>query len=274
MRAGAESAWKPDCGACAILKRPTWVVPETAPSRSGASPPRRESTPVATLDWSTNTRIERRSSPSRCAGNRGKRRNADQPATPIDAVATTCAIRMPAIAQVSPCRAPTAMPARRSSHRPHEEAGADVVAAAQEECGGCKPFERVAERDGCGDEQRRLEPLRGDEREDHEPEPCCDGTGELEPECAREETPQPAPVLARDIAEAVLDERFFDGEVEERLEESRREHDGGEIAEVSCRVQLSGRDDGPEEAEHDGRVDADGRQGAADDEPRHQATQV
>ena len=115
MRAGADSAWKPDCGACAILKMPVCVVVVTPASRSGARPPRNASTPVAALDCAMNVTISRRCSPRRAATARGKRSNAFRPTTPTDAVAITCAMSTPAIASTSPYCAPIATPTRRSA---------------------------------------------------------------------------------------------------------------------------------------------------------------
>ena len=115
IRAGADSAWNPDCGACAILKMPTCVVVVTPASSSGASPPRNESTPVAALDCAMNVTISRRSSPSRAAAACGKRSNAIRPATPTEAVEISCAMSTPAIASTRPYCAPIATPTRRSA---------------------------------------------------------------------------------------------------------------------------------------------------------------
>jgi hypothetical protein len=96
-------------------------------------------------------------------------------------------------------------------------------------------------------------------------------SGELEPERAREETAQPSPVLAGHVPEAVLHEGLLHREVEERLQEAGREDHRRVVAEGPPRVELVRRDDRAEESEGDGRVDADARKRAADEEPAHQA---
>ena len=64
------------------------------------------------------------------------------------------------------------------------------------------------------------DPLRQG-RERQQREPGEDAAGELELERAAEEPAQPAPLLCRRVAEAVLRQRVLDRQVEQRLEESR-----------------------------------------------------
>ena len=108
-------------------------------------------------------------------------------------------------------------------------------------------------------------------REDDERGAGKERAGELQRETRCEETAEATPVLASREAEAVLDERFFDGEVEESLQEARGDDHRRVVAEVMNRVELAGGDDRRQETEHDGRVDADGRQRTADEKSAHQA---
>ena len=71
---------------------------------------------------------------------------------------------------------------------------------------------------------------------------------ELERERLPEESPKPAPVLRRDVAEAVLRQRLLDGEVEQRLEEAGGCEGRREDAEV-LDAELACGDDGAEDAE-------------------------
>src|SRR6187200_482937 len=77
-RAGELAAARPVCGVCAIRKRPTWVGPATTPRMSGTSVVRSEMTPVAMLDWITNERMPRTSSPSSFAGADGNHDGRDR----------------------------------------------------------------------------------------------------------------------------------------------------------------------------------------------------
>ena len=62
---------------------------------------------------------------------------------------------------------------------------------------------------------------------------------------------KPSPVLAGDVAEAVLRERLLDGEVEEDLEEPHDDERRGEHAEL-VGPEDACRDDRPGDAEGDG----------------------
>ena len=64
-------------------------------------------------------------------------------------------------------------------------------------------------------------------RREREQQSCREhAADELEDDRAREEPAEPPPVLPRHVAEAELDQRFFDGEVEQALRERRRrEHE-------------------------------------------------
>ena len=74
--------------------------------------------------------------------------------------------------------------------------------------------------------------------------------GQLDLQRAAEEAPQPPPVRTLLEAEAVLDERLLDREVQQRLEEPRRrDHDG--VQTEDPRREGVGRDHRPEEAEDD-----------------------
>jgi hypothetical protein len=94
----------------------------------------------------------------------------------------------------------------------------------------------------------------GDRGEAEQRERREHGAGELEQQRAAEEPSQPSPVLPGRVAEAVLDQRLLDGEIEQRLEEARRgDHEGVE-AERRRRESVRGHDGG-EEAEDCGGVD-------------------
>ncbi len=153
----------------------------------------------------------------------------------------TCAMTTPAIARTSPYCAPIGDAGEAQDHRPDEEPGADVVAAAEIERGAGEPLDRLAERDQRRDDERLRQPRRDERRENEQREPAEHRAGELEPERAAEEAPQQAPLRPRDEAEAVLHERLLDGQVEERLEESRRVDDGREVAELLLREDSASR---------------------------------
>ncbi len=159
-------------------------------------------------------------------------------------------------------------------HRPREEGRANVVTASEKKRRRGQPLERVPERNPGGNEEGHGQP-RGPERgEDQQTRASCGGARELHPKPGCKEAPQPPPVFACDVPEAVLDECLLDREVEERLQERGREQDRREVPEVELRMEHSRRNHGAEEAEDDGRVDADGRQRTADDEPGHRARAV
>src|SRR5262249_25127359 len=79
-------------------------------------------TAVATLDWPTNEKIGRRSSPSGDADRCGKRRKASQPAVSTAAVETAWAATIAATVAVSPCVAATAIAVKRSAIERHRKA--------------------------------------------------------------------------------------------------------------------------------------------------------
>jgi hypothetical protein len=115
-------------------------------------------------------------------------------------------------------------------HRDEQEEGAHVVAAAQHDRDPADVLGALRERDEGADEERRRQPVLVQERvrKRREPEQQSrreHAADELERDRARKEAAQPAPVLAGHIAEAELDERFLDGEVEQALEERRRGQD-------------------------------------------------
>ena len=98
--------------------------------------------------------------------------------------------------------------------------------------------------------------------------------GELDEERRAVEPAQASPFLARGVVEPVLDDGLLDREVEERLAEaSRRDHEREEPEDL-LRVERPCGDDRREEPEHDGRVDADGRDRTANEKPAHQPPPV
>ena len=228
-RAGELAAASPVCGVCAMRKRPTCVVPETTPRISGTSVVRSEMTPVATLDCSTNDadlRARPRRAPS--AAPDGNRRSATAPDE-----RDHDASRSPARRRSR--RAPRSRrAARRSRSRASRSAGRSglvhapqVVAAVQEKRRRADVLGRLDEREQRRREERLLdavgvEELVGERRERDDEQRRERSAGDLEQQRLAEEAPQTPPVLARDVAEAVLRERLLDREVEQRSGRSRR----------------------------------------------------
>ncbi len=96
---------------------------------------------------------------------------------------------------------------------------------------------------------------------------------ELEAERDLEQAAEPPPALRLRVAEAELDERLLDRQVEELLEEDRGRVDGGELR-VVVEAELAGRDDRCEEAEPGRNVGPDRRRRASpDDSGAHRGTQ-
>ena len=75
-------------------------------------------TPVARLDWTTNVRISRTSSPSPFAGADGNRRNATVPTAEITTVEIACATTIATSASVTPMGAAITIARRRSAADP------------------------------------------------------------------------------------------------------------------------------------------------------------
>ena len=193
MRAGAEIAWKPDCGAWAILKRPTCIVFVTAPSRRGARLARSESTPVATLDCATNVAISRAVFAQRLTLSAGEAGECE-PASGSDRHGredlrgehAEDRLAQTVVRADGHSRQPEA-------HRPRKQQGPYVVAAPQKEDGPAEPFERLTERKARCEQQRNVRASGREEREDDETDRCERGAGELEPERVREEAAQSTP---------------------------------------------------------------------------------
>ena len=234
------------------------------PTMSGTSVERSEMTPVARLDWATNERMPRASSPSGRCSAAGNRRSAETPATEMTTLAIACATTMARSTAVTPLE-------RERDDREEPQAGgarlvhpAQVVAAVQQQRRRADVLGRLHEREQRGRDDRAADALLAEEvvregregDQDHGRERASE---ELEYEHLPEEPPQPAPILARDVAEPVLRQRLLDGQVEQHLEEADGRHRGREHAERR-EPEDARRNDRPEDAEADGRVDPDSRE--------------
>jgi hypothetical protein len=200
-------------------------------------------TAVATLDCATNDKRLRRSAPSGTAAarhadrrRRGDLRGDDGGDRGRETVRRAGRDRREA-----------------QGHRDEEEERADVVAAAQDERDAADVLRALREREERGDQQRRRQPALVQERvgggcEREQQARREQAARELERDRALEQAPQPAPVLPRRVAEAELDERLLDRQVEQALEEGRGGQHEGVTAEGLRRENVE-RDDGSEEAE-------------------------
>ena len=104
-------------------------------------------------------------------------------------------------------------------------------------------------------------------REREQCEPGQRAPEQLQPERRAEEPAQAPPLLRRGVAEAVLRQRLLDGQVEQDLEEPRRDEDGREEAEVLDR-ERSCRHDRAEHSESGGAIEAGGGRKTAQKKPR------
>ena len=93
-----------------------------------------------------------------------------------------------------------------------------------------------------------------------------DASDDLDQQRLTEEATQAAPVLARDVPEAVLRERLLDSEVEKHLEEPDDDECRHEYAEV-VEPEDARRDDRPRDAARDGGVDPRSRRRPAPENP-------
>ena len=153
------------------------------------------------------------------------------------------------------------------AHRDREERAADVVPAAQDDRSAGDALGRLEQRDGRREEHRDEHVVHAPdlprERRQHDqrerPEKAAD---QLEGERDLEDPAQPAPAARLGVAEAVLDERLLDGQVEQQLQEGRRGDDRGE-ARVVPGAELPGRHDRGEESERGRNVDPEHRRRAS-----------
>ena len=157
-------------------------------------------------------------------------------------------------------------PGHPQPHRRGEQPGAHVVALAEDERGAGDTLGALQEGQACGDEERDREvgPAEdrvGRRRDRHEHDACRETSGRLHEKRLSKQAAQPSPGLSRRVVEAVLHERLLGGEVEQALEEARRDHHHGEQAEV-LGAELPGREQRSEKAERDGDIDAGRRSGA------------
>ena len=90
---------------------------------------------------------------------------------------------------------------------------------------------------------------------------------DLEQQRLPKEAAQTAPVLARDVAEAVLRERLLHREVEQRLEEAHDDERGHEHAELVEPEDRAPRRSIPSDAARDSGVDPRSRRRPAPEEP-------
>ena len=221
----------------------------TPASSSGARPPRSESTPVAALDWATKEAISRRWSPSgtdvvlREATEREPARDADgRRRDDLRGQHADDGLGEPVVRADGD-------PRQAQRHGPGEKGRPDVVPAPQVQRRAGAALERLRQRDHSRHEERIAQARRSKGGEDEQAGAADDRAGDLEPERAAVEAAQPSPVLARDVAEPVLDERLLHRQVEERLEEARRVDDRRVVAERPRRRKHAARDDGRGEPE-------------------------
>ena len=270
-RTGELAAERPACGAWAIRNRPTWVVPATTPSSSGASAVRSDSIPVARLDCTTNDLI---GAPVLRERPRRRRREPPKRARPDGRDGGGChrlgdhdaGDRLPdAVLRADGDRE------QSEAHRERQIRAAQVVATAEEERGRGDVLGRLDEGEQRRGEDRASQAARPEhgvrERreggEDDAPEGSSD---DLEAERRREQLPQPPPILRGDVAKAEFRQRLLHREVEQRLHEGGRDQRGGVEAELVDPEHARG-DDGPEKSQRDGRIQPHGRRGTTPQKP-------
>ena len=141
----------------------------------------------------------------------------------------------------------------------------------QEQCRRADVLGRLDERKQRGREKRLvdavgIEDLVGERREGDDEQRRERASHDLQQQRLAEEAAQTPPVLARDVAEAVLRERLLHREVEQDLEEAHDDERRRENAEVFASEDPRG-DDRPDDAAGDSGVDPRSRRRPASEHP-------